>query len=489
MNAVLRSAAAVALLMAGACRAAAPAGSAEGYSHAIQVSVQKDSGLAALRLPQQVYLGSRSPSLDDLRVFDRHGAAVPFALLAPPAQARTTVTELPVRIFPLRSAASAGAGADAAGARLDIRTDGNGRLLSVASVPAQPAPAAQQLLSNLILEIGERDARGNAPLISALRFELPPGTSNYTAQLWLETSNDLQHWEPACAAELSWLSNTDADTLTNNRMAFQPVPFRYARISWRSGTPLVFARIAAESSSSADAGPALDTIILQPTLASNGTDLMYRGSAAIPAERIGMQFDAANAVIPVTVGRYQMLPSRHRRRQPEWQFIPVLNTTFYRISQQGVERKSGDAAIAETHTDTWVAKTQRASTLQPALRVSWTPSTLLLLANGNGPYQLAFGRANAGNAAFQPSQLAPGFSEEELRALPQAQAALPAAQSGRSASGPSARASSASSAASGASGATSRTAILWSVLLAGIALLAYFARTLLRQMNDGGQQN
>jgi hypothetical protein len=481
MNAVLRHAAAVALLMAGACRAAAPAGGAEGYSHAIQVSVQKDSGLAALRLPQQVYLGSRSPSLNDLRVFDRHGAAVPFALLAP-AQTPATVTELPVRIFPLRSAASIDAGA--AGARLDIRTDGNGHLLSVASVPAQPAPAAQQLLSNLILEIGgERDAHGNAPLVSALRFELPSGTSNYTAQLWLETSNDLQHWEPACAAELSWLSNTDADTLTNNRMAFQPIPFRYARISWRSGTPLVFARIAAESSSMADAGPPLDTIILQPTVASNGTDLMYRSSVAIPAERIGMQFDAANAVIPVTVGRYQPLPSRHRRRQPEWQFIPVLNTTFYRISQQGVERKSGDAAIAETHTDTWVAKTQRASTLQPALRVSWMPSTLLLLANGNGPYQLAFGRANAGNAAFQPSQLAPGFSEEELRALPQAQATLPAAQSGRSASGPSAPAPPA------ASGATSRTAILWSALLAGIALLAYFARTLLRQMNDGGKQN
>jgi hypothetical protein len=481
MSALLRHAAAVALLMAGACRAAAPAGGGEGYSHAMQVSVQKDSGLAALRLPQQVYLGSRSPSLNDLRVFDRHGASVPFALLAP-AQTPATVTELPVRIFPLRSAASTDAGA--AGARLDIRTDGNGRLLSVASVPAQPAPAAQQPLSNLILEIGERDAHGNAPLVSALRFELPPGTSNYTALLWLETSNDLQHWEPACAAELSWLSNTDADTLTNNRMAFQPIPFRYARISWRSGTPLVFARIEAESSSTADAGPPLDTIILQPTVASNGTDLMYRSSVAIPAERIGMQFDAANAVIPVTVGRYQRLPSRHRRRQPEWQFIPVLHTTFYRISQQGVERKSGDAAIAETHTDTWVAKTQHASTLQPALRVSWTPSTLLLLANGNGPYQLAFGRANADNAAFQPSLLAPGFSEEELRALPQAQATLPAAQSGRGgASGPSA------SVPPAASGATSRTAVLWSVLLAGIALLAYFARTLLRQMSDGGKQN
>jgi hypothetical protein len=484
LRAVLRavgSPAAAALLLAGVCHAAAPA-DATGYTHAIPLSVQKDSGLAALRLPQQVYLGSRSATLDDLRVVDRKGAAVPFALLAPPVQTRTTVTDLPVRIFPLKSAASAAG--DAAGTRLDIRTDGSGRLLSVASSAASPAAAAQEILSHLILEIdGTKDAHGDALPVSALRFELPPGTPSYSAQLWLETSNDLQHWEPSCAAELSWLSNADAETLSNSRMALQPTHFRYARISWRSGTPLVFARIVAESASTAEAGPPLDTLLLQPSVAKNGADLVYRSSIAIPAERIGMAFGAANAVFPVTLGIYEAQPSRHRRHQPEWRFVPVLNTTFYRISQQGVERKSGDAAIAETHTDTWVAKAQQASTQQPALRVSWTPSTLLLLANGNGPYQLKFGRAGVQRAALQPSQIAPGFSADELRALPQAHADLSTAEAAPEAGGlPGAPA-----AASTESGATRRTMVLWAVLLAGIALLAYFVRTLLRQMN-GSQQ-
>jgi hypothetical protein len=479
MRAVLRlvprHAALAALLLAGACHAAAPASTA-GYSHTIAINVDKDSGLAALRLPQQVYLGSQSPSLGDLRVFDRTGAAVPFALLAPPVQTRTTVTELPVKIFPLKSAVSTAG--EAAGARLDIRTDGSGRLMSIANSPASPAAAAQERLSNLILEIGSgKDARGEAPAISALRFELPPGTPSYSAQLWLETSDDLQHWEPAGAAELNWLSNANADTLSNSRMALQAASFRYARISWRSGTPLVFARIMTESASTADTGTPLDTIILQPIAARNGTDLVYRSSIAIPVERIGMQFDAANTVFPVVLGRYEQLPSRHRRRQPVWQFIPVLNTTFYRISQQGMERKSDDAAIEETHTETWVAKTQHASAVQPALRVSWTPSTLLLLANGNGPYRLAFGRADAERAALQTSQIAPGFSAGELRALPQAHAEPPAAQPAPGIPG----------AAPPESKATQRTIILWTVLLAGIALLAYFARTLLRQMNGSRQ--
>nr|WP_229202137.1 DUF3999 family protein [Pseudoduganella aquatica] len=478
MRLIPRHAALAALLLAGACHAAAPASTA-GYSHTIAVNVDKDSGLAALRLPQQVYLGSQSSSLGDLIVFDSTGAAVPFALLAPPVQTRTTVTELPVKIFPLKSAV--GTAGEAAGARLDIRTDGSGRLLSVANSPASPAAAAQERLSNLILDIGsDKDARGEAPAISALRFELPPGTPSYSAQLWLETSDDLQHWESTGAAELNWLANANADTLSNSRMVLQAARFRYARISWRSGTPLVFARIVAESASTAKTGTPLDTITLQPTTARNGTDLVYRSSIAIPVERIGMQFDAANVVFPVVLGRYEQLPSRHRRHQsqPVWQFIPVLNTTFYRISQQGVERKSDDAAIEETHTETWVAKTQHASAVQPALRVSWTPSTLLLLANGKGPYRLAFGRADTERAALQPSQIAPGFSADELRALPQAHAEPPAAQPAPGIPG----------AAPPESKVTQRTVILWTVLLAGIALLAYFARTLLRQMN-GSQQS
>ena len=479
MNPASRYTVTAALMLASACHAAAPTDSAAGYSHAIPLTVQKDSGLAALRLPQQVYLGARSSTLDDLRVFDRNGATVPFALLAPPVQTTTTVTDLPVRIFPLMSAPNTAR--DASGSRLDIRTDAGGRLLSVASSPASTGQQpAQESLSSLILEIGgEKEAGGMPPAVSALRFELPAGTRSYSAQLWLETSGDLQHWEAACTTELSWLSNADAQTLSNNRMAFQPARFRYARISWRSGTPLVFARIVAESAGTADAGPPMDAIILQPAVAKNGTDLVYRSSIAIPVTRIGMQFSAANAVFPVTLGRYQSMPSRlHRhRRPPEARFVPVLNTTFYRISQDGAERKSGDAEIEETHAETWVAKTQQAPEVRPALRLSWNPSTLLLLANGNGPYRLAFGRADAERTALLPSQIAPGFSEDELRALPQAQAALPAAQAGPSPGLPS------------PSGGTAwRSAILWAVLLAGVSLLAYFARTLLRQMSSDNEK-
>ena len=458
-----------ALLLAGASQAAPPDQVGD-YAYSIPLTLQKDSGVAALRLPPSVYLNSRSALLNDLRVFDSDGDRVPFALLAPPAQTQRIVTSLPVRVFPLMTE---GGGAAPSNLRLDIRTDRNGRLLSVASstrpaaaTTATTAASAAKILSGLILEIPPGEHPSTAPQLSALRFELPPGTRDYQAQLWLETSDDLQHWTPTSTAELAWLSNADAQSLSSNRMAFPPIRFRYARVSWRSGTPLVFARIVAESDGGAVVS-AMDTVTLRPVPEKDGVSLVYRAGIAIPAERVGMEFSETNAILPAVLGTYRQIPNARRGHSHQLMFEPVLSTTFYRISQAGAERNSGDTAIRPTQAALWVARTQTGSAARPALRLSWSPSTLLFLANGNGPYQLAFGRSDAMRAALRPSQVAPGFSTEDLPDLPRAQPGELASHKEGAA----------------LAGTAFQTAILWTALLAGLALLAYFVHTLLRQMN------
>jgi hypothetical protein len=477
---LLLAATALTLAVAAPARLASAAAAGDrpqDYAYSLAVSVARDEGVTVLGLPQPVYRYAHSANLNDLRLFDRQGRSVPFAIVKPPGQVRTETTDLPVRVFPLTGPQSGGE--RPGGAQLDIRTDANGRLLSVSSQPDQSATPAVQGLSGLILDIGAAGTNGAAPALSALRFELPEGMRNYTAQLWLETSDDLQHWEAVCAVELNWMANADAQTLSNNRMPFEPARFRYARISWKQGTPLLFARVVAESMNNLTVPPARETLVLQPDAASKSKELVYRAGAAIPVEQVGMQFNEANAVLPVVLGHYEQVHSYRRNREPAWIFQSVLGTTFYRISQAGKDRQSGDAAIPITHAALWIARTQQATAMRPALRLSWTPGTLLFLANGNGPYQLAFGRDNAQGAALEVGQVAPGFSEGELRQLPRAQAAPLARQ------GPGGAA--AETANSGATPALLRSAALWTVLLAGTALLAYFARTLLRQM-DGNKK-
>ena len=96
---------------------------------------------------------------------------------------------------------------------------------------------------------------------------------------------------------------------------------------------------------------------------------------------------------------------------------PIVNTTFYQLSQKGEQRVSGDVEITATNASTWVARPLTAILERPALRLRWAPASIVFAAAGKAPYQLAFGRAIATAASVPLSQVAPGFTPRELAEL------------------------------------------------------------------------
>ncbi|MES2260698.1 MAG: DUF3999 family protein [Pseudomonadota bacterium] len=453
--------------------AAAPSDIATDYAYSLPLTLKKDGGVAALLLPQPVYLHARSAELDDLRLFDRNGVKVPFAIQAPPARTQARISELPVRIFPLPGTESQEQ------LKLDIRTGSDGRLLSVSSNNGSRAKKAKTPLGSLILDLGiGRDKE--APPVTALRFDLPAGVDIYSAQLRLDSSDDLQHWNALGEAELNWAVNRDAQALSNNRVPFPATRFRYARLYWSSGTPLLFSRIVAEALDTTPSPVHLDTVLLQPDAAKTGADLVYHAPLAIPGEKIGLQFSEANVVFPTLLGTYQPYWSGQHRAVKTWIFSPKLNTTFYRMTPaSGAQRDSADIDISPTHTADWVLRPQTETALRPTLRLSWAPATLLFLANGNGPYRLTFGRERAPRVALAPEQIAPGFSEDELRNVAQAQSGALSSLTPEPPPG---------GIAGALQSARLRKGLLWGVLVAGVAILALMATRLLRQLNAADQK-
>ncbi|SFU77707.1 DUF3999 family protein [Pseudoduganella namucuonensis] len=428
------------------------------YAYTMPLTLAADTGIASLRLPQAVYIGAMSRDLSDMRVFDRDGNPRPHAIVPPERKAQTRVDDIPARVFPLNGAWRGQPG----GLWLDVRVDAQGCALAVAT---RGAGREREGLSGLILDLGgiRDDSRDGA--IHALRFEPPHGTSSYTAELQLETSDDLQRWEPAATAELHWIVNSDEQTLSNNRMEFAPRRFRYARLSWRRGKPLVFAGVVAESGKVVEAAPVMETLSLKPRPVRK--ELLYEASMAIPVERIGLRFDETNVVYPADVGSYLQTYRHGLRRQTAPSFRPVASSTFYRVRHDGAERISRPIPVGEAHAAQWIVRPHVETNAQPTLQLSWTPATLLFLANGKGPYRLAFGKTDARRTGLAPEQVAPGFTTEELNRLPQAMAGALAPRPGLRHAG-----------LSRAGGDI----VLWTVLLTGVALLAFFALKLLRQI-------
>jgi hypothetical protein len=214
----------------------------------------------------------------------------------------------------------------------------------------------------------------------------------------------------------------------------------------------------------------METIVLPGLPAAEGRDVMYAAPVAIPAIAVGFVFEGQNVVMPVIVGQYQTTPNRKPGDRVETRLQPIVNTTFYQLSQKGQQRVSGDVEIAPTNASIWVARPLTAILERPALRLRWAPATIVFVAAGKAPYQLAFGRASATAASVPLSQVAPGFTSRELAelesatsgALVQQQSPVAIVEADRTAG--------------------TRRYWLWGVLVCGLAALAAMAWHLFRQM-------
>lgn len=469
------------LLLAGAAPAAPGQDRPQDYGWSMPVQVPAGAGIVQLALPREVYLHASSASLADVRLFDADGKRLPYAIGAPPAQSATQRTNIPARIFPVTGAPATGDGLQG----IDIRTADDGRLLSVSTRAGTAAATAA--LQALILDLGKQaqDKR-----IAALRFTPPARTDNYSAQVLLEVSDDLKQWDAIGTTTLNWLSNSDTQTLANDSIAFAPRTFRYARLSWQAGVPLAFAAITAQAVSETDVAPARASVVLQGLPGKQDNERRYATPLAIPADSIALQLTQTNTVLPVTLGVYRQnsYVPRHRlhlRQQARpaqgAYFDPLLSTTFYRIGLDGKERISGDLAMPVTQTGEWVLQTSTEQPLAagdaPALRLGWTPATVVFLASGKPPYQLAFGNSNAAAVAQPLSQVAPGFKAEELLALKTASAGPLQPNSGAEAPPRVTK-----------DGAPWRLAALWAALLLGVGVLGFFAWRLLKQPQEQQHQ-
>jgi len=487
---------ALATIAIGAAAAAddKPADNPAAYSHVIPVTVSGKEAVVQLPLPRTVYLQARSADLRDLRLFDAGGTPLPFALVERVREDGVARARAPVAVFPVR--APAGAAQDG----LQIRTREDGTLVSVRA----PASEAADVLASLILDLqpplpalanigtandgsnngsnnasnnGDNNASNNnasnngSRAIAALELMPPASESSYSARVMLEASDDLQHWVPVTDAALSWLVNSQGGRVQKNRIEFAPRSFRYARLSWLEGKPVEFAAISADWVTELRAPAQWDSLVLQPTPGRSGEDLVYAAPLAIPVASVGLVFQGQNIVLPAAIGQYRDLQQRQAGEARGPDLRTVTSATFYRLTQNGQQRESGDVEVAPTHASQWVLRPQAKLAERPGLRLRWQAGTIVFLAGGRGPYTLAFGRNGVQPAYLPLAQVAPGFSRGELATLELATAGAPVQQH-------------APEAVAGDGNASGHAAWLWALLLCGVAALGFMAWRLVRQLKD-----
>ena len=429
------------------------------------IEVRTPAPFVQLELPPEAYARVERPDLGDLRVVDGRGERVPFAILSPRSLLRASEQLREAVLYPLPARPSA---AGVWPSPVDVVVEGDRISVSRRGGPPAPTTAttAPRESGGWLIDTGE-PRQGEAPARSLrLRWS---GPAEFSAAYAIETSADLREWRGAGAGQLMALQSPSG-ALTQALVPLPDRPARFVRLVWaEAGTaPVVTgasvvvpeshlvaadaAREIAVASSPDPAGRAGTT--QAATDADIKRALHFDLGATLPVVDVDLRFKAGTRVAPVR------LQGRAREGEP-WRELG--GGVFYRIERGAAVSESPAIAVQTTLRFLRVIVDERAAALaadEVRLVVHAPLASLVFAAQGQPPYRLLAGSRDAATGALPASTLVPALDDErprfgraELGAFTVIEAAaLEVERADRS--------------------ARLRPWLLWSVLLAGVAVLA-----------------
>jgi len=429
------------------------------FAYGIPIDVPKGAAVAALSLPEQVYTHAFRSDLGDMRVFNAAGEPVPHMIRY--AQSRSAESPWrPLAFFPLAETVKP----DAGGYRVHVRTGPDGAIVTVdPQIAALPSAAVKTYLVDL-----NRLQSG----LARLRLEWQPMESNWMASVEVAASDDLTVWTPVRAqATLSDIRYAGR-RLLRNTIALEHTTKRYLRL--RQLDPGPAARLVRIEGQAQPEGrrPVRAVLKVAGRPAGDATGVFeYEIPGAFPVDRVNLVFGQANSVADALVESRGGLHAPWMRR---------VQGFFYYIELETESLVGEPLAVSMSMDRHWrVTVDASESTIGkavPQLEVGYRPHDLFFIARGTGPFTLAYGSSRVEPLKINAAGLFAGIGKQRTNGLERwVQPAGPPVVLG----GPQRLAPSPKT-------LPTRLIVLWSILLAGVLVVAALAWRLARKMAVGG---
>ena len=370
------------------------------FAYGINIDVPNGTAIAAMSLPEQVYVSAYRRDLGDIRVFNANGEPVPHLI----RYAQTQPAEAPWRLlafFPLPEDATPEAG----GYRVFVRTGPDG---AVVRVDPQPVQAPSKPVRTFLVDLN-RNHRSPAQL----RLEWQPAETNLMATLAVDASDDLVNW--TTIQQRSAISDIryGGHRLLNNTIFLPRSAKRYLRLrQLDSGPAIPLVRIDGRARPEGRAPiRVFFKIDGQPVPGSPGV-FEYRTTGAFPVDRVNLIFDQANSMADA------ILESRNDS-QATW--TRRIKGLFYRIDVDNTPLTSAPHVAPITMDRHWRlsvdASDSTIGSAVPRLEIGYRPHDLFFIARGSGPFTLAFGSAMAKPLKVNVAALFDGISRHRENGL------------------------------------------------------------------------
>ncbi|MGV1100532.1 DUF3999 domain-containing protein [Thiovibrio sp. JS02] len=378
-------------------KAYAASPSPEMFAYGMELAAEPDHALYEIALPLAVYQGVTRGDLGDLRIFNKAGQIVPHALRQPQSKtARPAASSRPLPFFPLSGGASQ-AGADLG---LSLRRDSAGAIMDL-KLTAPAGPEKTHTVTGYLV-----DASARKQGIDSLILSWPDSASDFFTKTVLEKSNDLAHWESVATVPVAQLNHLGR-RLVRNTIDFAPTIAKYYRLTWaQDQPPLAIAGISAQSQVAAAAGDPQrnwHTATASPA-GQKPFHYLVDLQGPLPVERVKIRLQDANAVASVSLSSG---PTPDKAEKMHWRGL------VYNLTVDGENVAAPAMAVGVGRHRYWMLTIDQAeSSLSrpPVLEFGWQPQRLLFVAQGEGPFMLAYG-----SKAVEPDPLRMGGLLDKLK--------------------------------------------------------------------------
>lgn len=348
--------------------------SMDDFAYGLRIDVPAGVAVAAVNLPETVYKSVHRMDLGDMRVFNGHGEPVPHLLRF----ARSQTAEAPWRPLPFFLIPDS-PGTEKNDYRVVVRTGPDG---AVVRIDPQGQPAAKTTGRTVLI-----DSSHLALDLSQLRLHWPPGSMNRMVFFSVDASNDLVHWQRLRAKAVISDIRYGGHRLATHIIELSTNHQRYIRLIQLDNGPAV-PLTAINGRARPEGGQSVRSFLVidGQRIADAPGRYVYDTGGAFPVDRINLLFDQPNSMADAQLASRSTRQSQWRNRG---------KGLFYRIDIQGTALTSSSQPVAVSMDRHWrLAVEASDSTIGrsvPRLRTGYRPHDLFFIARGGGPFTLAFG--------------------------------------------------------------------------------------------------
>jgi Protein of unknown function (DUF3999) len=366
----------------------------EDFAYGMPIETRSAGTAYRFTVPVEVFMKVAHEDLQDVRVFNARGEAVPYELrqAAPEPRTRSQGPALP--LFPLHGDARASLN----GVRVTINSAGAAVDLQTASSAASSARDPHVITSYVL------DAREIELPLSGLQLHWADDAPEFSGRARIEMSDDLGSWRLARNDAPVVHLLTGNSELVQSLLEFPSTKAKFWRLTWIGKTaPFELTSVTAQVAIEQPSAP-------RSTVTANGSrttakenERSFDLGAKLPVTEVNLLLPESNSVLKIE------LLSRARTTD-SWHL--VTQGEFYRVSTGSSDRNNEPIRIPTDSDRFWlVRQTQPTGPIGDVkLRATWDATDLVFLAQGAGPFVLAYGNASAGPSSVALEPLTKGVT-------------------------------------------------------------------------------